>query len=318
MNEPPVVPVVTESPRSEVAVVEEAISREELTVPVSTSEEKSVLRPADPFPVVATEEHAEPKKAETVSCELEAVRDTKADTLVPAEVIGIPDEELEMVQSISVEDVSSSVKDDVREIYPAPEASLPVCVPETETIVKAPNEPLAAEDILVSTRLPVDTEITSESTAPGVTAICQELEKDTSPSDVPATAEDPPATSKPVSETVPSHTAVEQLISFETTEIPEVDAPVQILSEVTLNPLLDSIDDAVPVLKPSPAQGQEKQTTELPVNPVVLQKAEPEVLTLTVTHAQGNVAPDMEERPDGSDEPAEELEAEMDEVNRGF
>ncbi|XP_030600997.1 coatomer subunit beta' isoform X2 [Archocentrus centrarchus] len=314
MSEPPVVPVVTERPCSEVAVVEEeAISREELTDPVSTSEEKSVLRAADAFPVTAAEECVEPKQAVLVSCELEAVKEgTKAQTLVPAEEIGIPDEELEMIQPSPVEDVSSSVKNDVQEVSPATEASLGVCVSETETTVTAqaaPNDTLVAEDVLVSTSLPVDTETTSETIAPGVIAIYQELENDTIPSEVPTTTEDTPVTSKAVSETVPSHTAVEELISFETPDIPELDAPLQILPELTFDALLDSIEDAVPVLKPIPAQEQEKQTTELPVNPAVLQKSGPEVLSLTVTHAEGNVAEEREEC--GSEEPAEDFEAEM-------
>lgn len=320
------VPAVTESKYSKVAVVEEDTSvKQESTDPVSASEEESVLRGADPLPTAATEEQAVSESGEFKAVEV----GTKADTLVSVEEITrMPDEEAEMVQLSPVEDVRSCVKKDVQELSSETEAPPAVCASETETTLttqEAPNEALAAEDVLVSAGLTVDNEVTSEPIAPGEMIIHQDLEKDRIASEVPgsmggaAETEETPVTCELVAETAPSHTAVEELISFETADVPALDAAVQILPELTLDPLLDLLEDAVPVLKPVPAQEreQEKQTGELPVKPPVIHKAEPEVLALTVAHAEGHAAEEEEEGPERPEVLPEDLEA-NDEVNKGL
>lgn len=319
ISEATIVPAVTESEYSKVAVVEEDTSvKQESTDPVSASEEESVLRGADPFPTAATEE-----QAVSESCEF------KADTQVSVEEITrMPDEEAEMVQLSPVEDVRSCVKKDVQELSPETEAPPAVCASETETTLttqEAPIEALAAEDVLVSAGLTVDNEVTSEPIAPGEMIIHQDLEKDGIASEVPgsmggaAETEETPVTCELVAETAPSHTAVEELISFETADVPALDAAVQILPELTLDPLLDLLEDAVPVLKPVPAQEleQEKQTGELPVKPPVIHKAEPEVLALIVAHAEGHAAEEEEEGPERPEVLPEDLET-NDEVNKGL
>ncbi|XP_004562861.2 coatomer subunit beta' isoform X1 [Maylandia zebra] len=310
------VPAVTESKYSKVAVVEEDTSvKQESTDPVSASEVESVLRGADPFPTAATEEQAVSESGEFKAVEV----GTKADTLVSVEEITrMPDEEAEMVQLSPVEDVRSCMKKDVQELSSETEAPPAVCASETETTLttqEAPNEALAAEDVLVSAGLTVDNEVTSEPIAPGEMIIHQDLEKDGIASEVPgsmggaAETEETPVTCELVAETAPSHTAVEELISFETADVPALDAAVQILPELTLDPLLDLLEDAAPVLKPVPAQEreQEKQTGELPVKPPVIHKAEPEVLALTVAHAEGHAA--EEEGPERPEVLPEDLEA---------
>lgn len=307
------VPAVTESEYPKVAEVEEDASvKQESTDPVSASEEESVLRGADPFPTAATEE-----QAVSESCEF------KAETQVSVEEITrMPDEEAEMVQLSPVEDVRSCMKKDVQELSSETEAPPAVCASETETTLttqEAPIEALAAEDVLVRN------EVTSEPVAPGEMIIHQDLEKDRIASEVPgsmggaAETEETPVTCELVAETAPSHTAVEELISFETADVPALDAAVQILPELTLDPLLDLLEDAVPVLKPVPAQEleQEKQTGELPVKPPVIHKAEPEVLALTVAHAEGHAAEEEEEGPERPEVLPEDLEA-NDEVNKGL
>ena len=120
---------------------------------------------------------------------------------------------------------------------------------------------------------------------------------------------------------------MEELITFDNTDSPVVDVlvpvPVQSFPDLADDPLLDPLDDAVPVLKPVSAQ--EEQTTALPVKPednlepAVPLQAEPEVLSPAAAAAPAveNVA--EEAGSEGVEETAEDLEAELnDEVNNIF
>uniref|UniRef100_A0A3Q1CFZ9 Beta'-coat protein n=1 Tax=Amphiprion ocellaris TaxID=80972 RepID=A0A3Q1CFZ9_AMPOC len=333
VSETLIVSAVTEVAQSEAAVEEEELiplSLESVD-PVSVTEEASLPTAAASVPDTGAEERVEPKQGQPASCEVEAVEEDTAaqpDALVSVEeqivqepVIEFPEKELEMVESSLVEDVRSSIETDVLETSLATEALPAVDVPATETIVlieEAPSsEPAAAvEDVLVSTGLTVDAVITTE-----VMTSNEELKTDVFSSEVTplmdfeaAETKETSVTEELVTEAAPSQVAVEELISFETVNSPVLDepVPVQTFQQLALDPLLDSLGDTLPALKPVPTQEleQEEQTAALPVKPegkpesAILPQAEPEVLSPAA-------APAEEEGPEGSEEPAEDLEAEM-------
>ncbi|XP_008301496.1 fibrous sheath CABYR-binding protein-like [Stegastes partitus] len=331
MSETLVVSAVTEIAHSEAAVVEELIPlNQESTDPVSVPQEASVPTAAAALPVTATEEHVEPQQAQPCEVEAEEEEDamTEPEALVSAEedilqepVIEIPAAEPEVVQFSPVEDVASSAEIDVQETSPSTEALPAVGVPETETIMstqEAPGEPAAAaEDLLGSTD---DALIAPESFATSEVTSNDNLVTDLISSEVPplidiAAAEETPGAEELAPEA--SQVAVEELISFETTDSPALDepVPVQTFSELALDPLLDSLEDTVPVLKPLPTQElvQEEQTAALPVKPegksesAIPPQAEPEVSSPAAAPAEE----EEEAGPEGSEEAAEDLEGEM-------
>lgn len=314
MNEVLMVAAVTQAVAAETAAVEELIPPEaEITDPVSTTEEEHIPTAASPLPVTVTEEHAE-----------HAVFITKSDeaSVSVEEDILESTTELEMVQSSPMEDVKSSVETDVQDIPPA-ETSVTETTSETVMATEDPPiETVATEDVLVSTGLTVNTNIT-ESISTEEKPVYEELETE-APTIVDTAAEETLVTEELVSETV----AVEELISFENTANPVLDVPgqVQTLPDLVLDPLLDPLQDTMPVLKPVMAQEpeQEEQTTTLPVKPESnlepdsLLQAEPEIFSPSAAQTEGDIA-EQEEGPEGAEEPAEDLEAELNkEVNISF
>ncbi|XP_069003584.1 coatomer subunit beta'-like [Embiotoca jacksoni] len=315
----PVVPEVTETARSEAAVVEEPPD------PISTPEETSFPTAAAALPVTVTEEHVELQQAQPVSCGVDKseVLAHVEESILQETTMEVPAKEPEMVESSPVGDVREATDMDVQETSEGTEALPAAHVSETVVVTEeAPGE--AAEDVLVSTDLTGDTVIASESVANEEMDNYKELETDFISSEFPAVmdaAEETPVSEELVSDTVPSHVAVEELISFQSTDSPVLDAPVPVQSfQVSeFDPLLDSLEDTL--LKPVPAQEpeQEEQTSALPVKPeeksepVVLPQAEPELLSQAGAPAARSVAEEAQEAgPKGSEEPAEDLEAEMD------
>ncbi|XP_040902723.1 coatomer subunit beta'-like isoform X2 [Toxotes jaculatrix] len=281
-------------------------------------------------------------KEDTITKSEEASVSAEEDILEET-TIEFSTKEPEVVHSRPVEDVSSSAEEDVQEMSPATSDVPAACVSETcltettiETIMateEAPSETgatetIATEDVEVTTALTVHTEaIASESVAAGETHVYEELESDVisleSPPiiDTVPPVEGTPVTKDLVLETAPSAVVVEELISLENTNtILDVPVQVQAFPESVLDPLLDPLEDTMPVLKPDPAQEPEQvgQSTALPVKPednleppVPLQ-IEPEALLPVAAPTDGNVAC-VGPSPEGAEEPAENLEVEMNE-----
>ncbi|XP_023280798.1 coatomer subunit beta' [Seriola lalandi dorsalis] len=326
----------TEAVPPEAAAVEEPVPlQQETTAVVSAVEEESLPTAASPLPVAITQEHVEvaafePEvaaiKEDIITKFEEASLSVEEDVLEESTTEFTP-KEPEVVQSRPVDDVSSSDEEDVQETSPATDAVPAACVSQTsltetiETIMateEAPGETvatktMATEDVLVTTALTADTNVKLPD--------YDELEKDVMSldappiKDAPAAAEGPPVTKELVLETAPSAVAVEELISFENTDSSLLDVPVQVQAfpEFVLDPLLDPLEDAMPVLKPDPAQEPEQEG--LPVKPeeileppVPLQP-EPEVL-LPLAPTEKNIA-EQETAPEGAEDPAEDLDEEM-------
>ncbi|TMS07910.1 Coatomer subunit beta' [Larimichthys crocea] len=301
MNETLVVAAVTQAVAAETAAVEELIPPEpEIIDPVSTTEEEYIPTAASTLPITVTEEHVE-----------QAVLITKSEEASVS--VDESTTESEMVQSSPMEDVKYSVETDVEDISPAVPTVSETSVTKTETIMateEPPSETVATEDVLVSTGLTV-------SIATEEKPVYEELETE-APTIIDTAAEETLVTEELVSETV----AVEELISFENTASPVLDVPVQVQTfpDLVLDPLLDPLQDTIPVLKPVMAQEpeQEEQTTTLPVKPEsnlepdLLLQAEPEILSPAAAQTEGDMA-EQEEGPEGAEEPAEDLEAELNE-----
>ncbi|KAM9359150.1 coatomer subunit beta'-like [Symphorus nematophorus] len=372
MNEMVMVAAVTEVAPADTAVVEEMIPpKQEITDPVSTlDEEEPIPTAASPLPITVTEEHIEPRQAESVSCEEEddTAKSEEASVSVEEDISESTTIEPEVVQSSPVGEVSSSVEADVEEISPAADAvpasseTSPITETTSETLMTTKETPcetvatetLATEDVLVSTDLTVDTDII-ESVPTGEMSVSEEVETGIISSEAPTLVDvaaeethaaeelvteaptilDTPAeetliTEELVSETAPSSIAVEELVSFENTPPNKVeelisfentasavlDVPVQVQTspDVALDPLLDPLADTMPVLTPVTVQEpkQEQKTTALPVKPEDKLKpdvqAEPEVLSPVAAPAA-----EQEAGPEGAEEPAEDLEAELNE-----
>ncbi|KAK9520498.1 hypothetical protein VZT92_020380 [Zoarces viviparus] len=202
-------------------------------------------------------------------------------TVMVEEPVTVTEEHVEPEQASSEDDAVTeseealiSVEDDVLE----------------STTEETPSATIATESVPVSAGLIVDTDVT-ESMAPEGMPVYEEQETGAISSEAPA---------------LPA--AVEELISFESTDSPPLDEPVQsqTLPDLALHPLLDPLRDTMPALKPVPAQEpkQAAQTTALPVEPEEnLEPAavlKPEVLS--------------PEEAAGPKEPAGDLDAEMDEI----
>ncbi|XP_018539629.1 coatomer subunit beta' [Lates calcarifer] len=359
-NESFTVEAATEPGHPEATVMEEPIPlKQKMSDPVSSAEEESSPTAASPLPITVTEDHVELKQAEFASSEVVAfepdVVAIKEDTTTKLEeasvsveeesTIEISPKEPEMLQSGPVEEIISSVEEDVQEMSPTADAVPAACDSETclvetaiETIIvteEAPSETMATkaiatQDILVTTALTVDADaIAPESAAAWEMPVYDELETDVISSDAPppvdtdtAAAEGTPVTKEVVLESAPSAVAVEELISFENTNSSVLDVPVQVQAspEFVLDPLLDPLEDTMPVLKPDPAQEPEQkgQSAALPVKPEdnlephVPLKAEPEVLSPAATPTEGNIV-EEETGAKGTEEPAEDLGVEMNE-----
>lgn len=344
MSETVMVAAVTEAGSAETAVEEELIPLEqEITDPFSKTEEESIPTSASPLPVTVTEEHVEPKQAESVSSGEEAITNSEEASVSGEEDIlestmEITPTEPVMVQPSPMEGVTSSVEADVQNISPAPDA-VSAASETTSEIITAAEETqsetaatrnIATEDVPVSTSLTVDTNGT-ESIATGEMPVYEELGTDIISSEEPlitiAAAEETCVTEELVSEPAPLDVPVEELISFENTASLVLDEPVQVQTfpDLALDPLLDPLGDTTQVLKPVAAQEQEQeeQSTGLPVKPEDnLEPAAPlqadlAVLSPGAAPAEGNIA-EQEACVEGAEDPAEDLEAELNEVKIHF
>ncbi|XP_030258187.1 coatomer subunit beta' [Sparus aurata] len=312
--------------------------KQEIIDPVSSTEEESIPAPSSPVPVAVTEEHVEPHQAESVAVTKSEEASVSEEEDVSQSTTEMTPTEPEVVQSSPVEDVRSSAETEVEDISPAADDVTAAAETLTETTAETvmateetpsetvKTETIATEDVLVETGLIVDTDIT-ESIATEAMSVEEEVETDIISSEAPtvtdtAAAAETHVTEELVSETAPSPVAVEELISFENTHSPVLDAPVQAqtVSDLALDPLLDPFGDIPTVLKPvtAPEPEPEELTTTLPVKPednlepAAPLRAEPEVLSPAAVPAEGDVA-EQEAAPEGTEEMAEDLEAELNE-----
>ncbi|XP_041796244.1 coatomer subunit beta'-like isoform X2 [Chelmon rostratus] len=331
MDEPVIGAAVTEAV-SAATVVEELIPVNQISDPVSAIEEELIPAAASPLPATVTQVHVE---ADSVSSEEDTItKAEEASVSVEEDILEsttkISPTESGMVQSSPLEDVGSSAETDVLDSSPATDAvpaASETSPSETTTTAteETPSETktIATEDVIVSTGLTVDTDIT-ESITTGEIPVYEEVEAGIISSEAPTiidtAAEETRVIEELVSETAPLPVAVEELISFEDTASPALDVPVQVQAfpDMVLDPLLDPLGDAEPVLTPVTVQAPEQgeQTTALPVKPddtlepAVALQAEPEVLSPAAAPAEGTVA-EQEAGPGGAEEPAEDLEAEL-------
>uniref|UniRef100_UPI0037E8326A coatomer subunit beta'-like n=1 Tax=Semicossyphus pulcher TaxID=241346 RepID=UPI0037E8326A len=303
---------VTKAEPAETAVVEELIPvKQEIIVPVSTTVEEFIPKAASPLPVAVTEAHPEPLHAESSPAEeenadiLEEVLDFVEEDNSES-TREIPFEEPEMVQPNPV-DVRSPLETDVSPAADVSETSVTEATPQAimsteETQSETVATEAIVEDVLVSTGLTADTDVL-EAVATPVPEEAGIISTE-APALIDTAAEETPVPEELVTVTAPSPVAVDELISFENTDSPVVDLPVQVQTFPDL--ALDPLQDTMPVLMPVPAQEPEKeeQITALP-EPAVPLLAEPQVLTPVEAPAE------EEEAPGGAEEPAEDLEDEM-------
>lgn len=319
MSEAPVTPEEKQILHSDAeAVTEEPIplKQEPSTDPASTEQENDVTEGSPP-PAIETEDHIEPYQAQPVSCELEDIKedDVKSEGLVSEEecfllesISEVPATDSEMVQLSQVEEVRPSVEVIVQEAQPVS------CISVTETI-PATNE-AEGEDVLGGRD-----EAADDVFAGGEISSHDEEEMHIIPSEEPpmmdaAAAEE---SSDLVEDTAQPYVAVEELISFHTTDSPGVDASVtvQAVSSFILDSSQDLIEDASVVLSPVPEQEPE-QKEQTPAPPVELEDkseqgavaAEPDILVSEGAPAERSKA-EEEAGTEGSEEPAEDLEAEL-------
>ncbi|XP_038548590.1 coatomer subunit beta'-like isoform X2 [Micropterus salmoides] len=304
---------------AEAAVVEEPIPVKQIIDPVSITEEESTPTAASPLRVAVTEEYVEPKQAESVSSEEDTITKSEepsvSDFLESTTEITPKEPEL---QFSPLEDVGSSAETEVWDNSPATDGVPAACVSETSLTISetVATNTITTEDVLVSTGLIVDTDLI-EAIATGEMPVYKELETSIISSEAPAII-DTAAEENDVAAPLP--VAVEELISFENTASPLFSAPVQVKTfpDLALDPLLDPLEDTMPLLKPVAAQEpeQEDQTTAIPVKPednlepAVALQAELVVLAPVAALAVGNIA-EEEAGPEEAVEPAEDLEAEM-------
>lgn len=248
------------------------------------SEADPVSAAAGPLPVTVPEERVEPKQAQAASFEVEV---EKEDTVTHSEVLFSAEEVvIQEPNKGTPEKSQSSPVDDVR---PSAEMNaLTTRASETETIME--------------TGLSVEPLIASEYIATGAMVLREEVlsmidKTETEITTVPA-----------VKELAPSHVAIEELISFETTDTVVLDAPVPVLMS-TFDPLLNSHVDTVMVSVQKPKK--EEQTT---VNSVQPEDKYVDLLLAEVAPAEGQVEEEKKEKEEevgGPEEPAEDLEPEI-------
>lgn len=290
-----------EAVTAETAVVEELIPPKQLTDPLPTTEEESTPTSSSSPPVMVTEEHVEPKQEELLSSEDEVItKSEEALVSVEEEIMEstteiTPTEQVK-VQSSPIDDVALSVETDVHDISTA--ADVVSSASESEAITateEAPREPegtenIAPDDFLVSTSATVDISVT-EAIASGEKPVDEEVGPDTISSEAPLNTNEAEketcVTEELVSEASPPVVPVEELISFENTDSPALDGPVQVqtFTELAFDPLLEPFEDTALVLTPVAAQEQEEESTEIPVKSeenlelAVALQAEPGVLS---------------------------------------
>ncbi|KAF3848083.1 hypothetical protein F7725_021111 [Dissostichus mawsoni] len=156
MNEPMMVAAVTAAVQAEPAAMEELIPvKQEIIEPVRATEEESIPTSASPLPVTLTEEHVEPKQAESVSFDEDIISNPEeaAEEDILDFTTETPPTEPQMVQSSPVEYVTTV---HVSETHLIETSETIVATEEIETVA---TEAIATEDVLVSTGLIVDTEV---------------------------------------------------------------------------------------------------------------------------------------------------------------
>ena len=300
---------------------------------------------AAPEPEVAAPEPEVAAIREDTLTTLEEASDPVEEDILEESIIDTNPKEPEMVQSTPAEEVTSSVEEDVQEMSQVTDAAndasdSETCITETTVeIVMATEEApletaatqtLAAKDVPVNTAGTIDTdEQATESAAAEEIPVCDEQETDVISFDQPpaidteagALEAETSVTKEEVLETAPLVVAVEELISFDNTgsSVLDVPVPVETSTGFDLDPLMDPLDDTMPVLKPDPAQeprgeGQSTEGTEDVQEPLMSLQAESLVLTALEAPTETNAASDGP----GQDEPAEELEVDMHEEVKHF
>uniref|UniRef100_A0A146QJL8 Coatomer subunit beta' n=1 Tax=Fundulus heteroclitus TaxID=8078 RepID=A0A146QJL8_FUNHE len=307
---------------SEAEVMEQAfpIKHESCADPVPLTE-KTIGQTEDvPLTVPEIEKHVEPNRAHS-PCHLEedvkSENNMEAETLVSAEerlvqepCAEVPATEADIIQSSPVEDVGSSDELTVEEDASAAEAQ-PVSEPENVL-----SEETAAQtaDVLISADLKADAPIT-----PGSAALEETFSPDQPETGIISSRVSPMvAAATDETPVVKEAASVEELISLEPTESPLLDVPsvaVQAFPDLSLDPPLNSDEDAAAVLKPVPVRAfeQEEERAEPPVETV----DDPEVAGVPGAEPEGSEAPvernvaELEAGSEGSEEPAEDLEEAM-------
>ncbi|XP_019950628.2 coatomer subunit beta' [Paralichthys olivaceus] len=329
------------------AVEEPVPVKQEETDPISTTEEESIPSAASPLPVAMTQEDEDPQQTEPASSEVAATEpevaaireeaittseeasDPVEEDILEESIIDSTPKEPEMVQSTPVEDVISSVEEDVQEMSQVTDAApdSETCITETtvETVMATEaqletvaTKTLATNDVPVTTAL-LTIDVDEQATASEEMPVCDKLEKDVISFDAPpiidaaaAALEEETSVVKEVLEIAPSAVAVEELISFENTDSSVLDEPVQVETSTgfVLDPLMDPLDDTMPVLKPDAAdepreEGQSTGRPEDSLEPLVSLQAESLVLSAVQAPTETSVASD------GADKPAEDLEVDF-------
>ncbi|MEQ2312548.1 hypothetical protein AMECASPLE_032177 [Ameca splendens] len=252
---------------------------------------------------LTTEKHPEPNQAQSpchVLEDAEGENFMKSETLVFAEEHLIQEpctefsaKESDTKQSCTTEDVRLTDEVTVQEKASAAEAQP---ASGTENIMVAEEEATpAAEDL----------KALEEISSP------DQLEKGIISSEVPPmvsiATDETPAVKEPA--------AVEELISLEPTESPQLDVPsaaVQAFSDMSFDPSLNSDEDASTVLKPVPVwELEQEQEEETPESPAETEDGS-EVNYLPQAEAEGSDDPaEQEAGSEESEEPAEDLEEAM-------
>ncbi|MEQ2165532.1 hypothetical protein GOODEAATRI_017786 [Goodea atripinnis] len=251
---------------------------------------------------LTTEKHPEPNQAQSpchVLEDAEGENFMKSETLVFAEERLIQEpctefsaKESDTKQSCPMEDVRLTDEVTVQEKASAAEAQP---ASGTENIMVAEEEATPAAEDLTALE-----EISSP----------DQLEKGIISSEVPPmvsiATDDTPAVKEPA--------AVEELISLEPTESPQLDVPsaaVQAFSDMSFDPSLNSDENASTVLKPVPVWELEQEQEETPESPAETEDGS-EVNYLPQAEAEGSDDPaEQEAGSEGSEEPAEDLEEAM-------
>lgn len=316
----------SEAVGTETALREELIPPKEEITDLLQTEEKSIPALASSLPVAETEDSVEPKQAESVSSDERATSNSEEASIIVEEDILVTAAEVIQTETVTVKPSFTAVQI----LPPADDAvsSASETRPETnKTTEEWPSEGPATEDPLVS---PALTGGVAESVATEEISVQKKMGTDVSSSEasliVNTTAQEICVTDGLVSETAAQVTPVEEPVSSENTASPVPDelAQVQILTEWVLDPQLGPLGDKTQVLEPTVAQeqAQETQTTGLQAKTEdnqelgAFQGAQPRASSPDRPPSEGNIS-DQDSHHDGANDPAVDLEAELDDEVRG-
>lgn len=325
----------SEAVGTEIALSEELIPPKEEITDLLQTKEKSIPALASSQPVAETEDNVEPKQAESVSSDERATSNSEGASIIVKEDILVTAAEVIQTETVTVKpsspvDVTSSFETDFQIVPPADDAvsSASETRPETnKTTEERPSKGPATEDTLVS---PALTGGVAESVATEEISVQKKMETDVSSPEasliVNTAAEEICVTDGLVSETAAQVAPVEEPVSSENTAspVPNELAQVQILTERVLDPLLGPLGDKTQVLEPEVAeeQAQETQTTGLQAKTEdnqelgTSQGAEPRVSSPETAPSEGNIS-DQDSHHDSANDPAVDLEAELDDEVKG-